>query len=58
MRSDVISPLGLQPVGTAVLTGICREDVLRADVSLQLKFADGQQYVPIAGASGEVHHPI
>jgi len=34
-----------------VLTGICREDVVRADVvSLQLKFVDGQQYVPIACA--------
>ena len=48
VRSDVISPLGLQPVGTAVLSGICRGDVVRADVvSLQLKFVDGQQYVPI-----------
>ena len=51
VRSDVISPLVLQPVGTAVLTGICREDVVRADVvSLQLKFVDGQHYVLTACA--------
>ena len=47
----MIAPLGLQPVGTAVLTGICRGDVVRADVvSLQLKFVDGQHYVPIGCA--------